>query len=114
MPRTLARGNGFAVTGGYLVEGYGLSETSPVLMANPVAPNRRVGTVGLPLPSTEARVVDPDRPTDLADALHRLIKDPGLAQELGEQGRRTIATGFDAATTAAQMASLLTGGETAR
>jgi glycosyltransferase involved in cell wall biosynthesis len=59
-------------------------------------------------------VVDPDRPTDLADALHRLIKDPGLAQELGEQGRRTIATGFDAATTAAQMASLLTGGETAR
>ena len=50
-------------TGGYLVEGYGLSETSPVLMANPVAPNRRAGTVGLPLPSTEARVVDPDRPT---------------------------------------------------
>jgi long-chain acyl-CoA synthetase len=50
-------------TGGYLVEGYGLSETSPVLMANPVAPNRRAGTVGLPLPSTEARVVDPDQPT---------------------------------------------------
>ena len=52
-----------AKTGGYLVEGYGLSECSPVLMANPVAPNRRAGTVGLPLPSTEARVVDPDEPT---------------------------------------------------
>ncbi|MCI2959357.1 long-chain-fatty-acid--CoA ligase [Agromyces atrinae] len=52
-----------AETGGYLVEGYGLSETSPVLMANPVAPNRRAGTVGLPLPSTEVRVVDPDEPT---------------------------------------------------
>ncbi|WP_312855170.1 long-chain-fatty-acid--CoA ligase [Agromyces agglutinans] len=51
-----------AATGGYLVEGYGLSECSPVLMANPVAPNRRAGTVGLPLPSTEARVVDPDDP----------------------------------------------------
>lgn len=50
-------------TGGYLVEGYGLSETSPVLMANPVAPNRRQGTVGLPLPNTEVRVVDPDDPT---------------------------------------------------
>jgi long-chain acyl-CoA synthetase len=50
-------------TGGYLVEGYGLSETSPVLMANPVAPNRRAGTVGLPLPSTEVRVVDPENPT---------------------------------------------------
>jgi long-chain acyl-CoA synthetase len=51
-----------AETGGYLVEGYGLSETSPVLMANPVAPNRRAGTVGLPLPNTEVRVVDPDDP----------------------------------------------------
>ncbi|QAY74932.1 long-chain fatty acid--CoA ligase [Agromyces protaetiae] len=49
-------------TGGWLVEGYGLSECSPVLMANPVADNRKVGTVGLPLPSTEARVVDPDDP----------------------------------------------------
>jgi len=50
-------------TGGYLVEGYGLSETSPVLMANPVGPSRRAGTVGLPLPSTELRVVDPENPT---------------------------------------------------
>ncbi len=52
-----------AKTGGYLVEGYGLSETSPVLMANPVATTRRAGTVGLPLPDTEVRVVDPDAPT---------------------------------------------------
>ncbi len=52
-----------AATGGYLVEGYGLSECSPVLMANPVAPNRKPGTVGLPLPGTECRVVDPDDPT---------------------------------------------------
>jgi long-chain acyl-CoA synthetase len=52
-----------ALTGGYLVEGYGLSETSPVLMANPVGPTRRAGTVGLPLPNTEVRVVDPDNPT---------------------------------------------------
>jgi len=50
-------------TGGYLVEGYGLSETSPVLMANPVGPSRRAGTVGLPLPNTEVRVVDPENPT---------------------------------------------------
>ncbi|AZS36990.1 Long-chain-fatty-acid--CoA ligase [Microbacterium lemovicicum] len=50
-------------TGGFLVEGYGLSECSPVLMANPVADNRVPGTVGLPLPGTECRVVDPDEPT---------------------------------------------------
>jgi long-chain acyl-CoA synthetase len=52
-----------AQTGGYLVEGYGLSECSPVLMANPVAPTRKAGTVGLPLPGTECRVVDPDEPS---------------------------------------------------
>jgi long-chain acyl-CoA synthetase len=52
-----------AETDGYLVEGYGLSETAPVLMANPVATTRRAGTVGLPLPNTEVRVVDPENPT---------------------------------------------------
>jgi long-chain acyl-CoA synthetase len=50
-------------THGFLVEGYGLSECSPVLMANPVADNRVPGTVGLPLPGTECRVVDPENPT---------------------------------------------------
>ena len=52
-----------AESGGWLVEGYGLSECSPVLMANPVGPTRRAGTVGLPLPGTEVRVVDPENPT---------------------------------------------------
>jgi long-chain acyl-CoA synthetase len=51
-------------TGGYLVEGYGLSETSPVLMANPVGNTRKDGTVGLPIPSTELRVVDPENPNE--------------------------------------------------
>jgi len=52
-----------AATGGTLVEGYGLSECSPVLVCNPVGPGRRIGTIGLPVPSTEARVVDPEHPT---------------------------------------------------
>ena len=54
-------------------------------------------------------IVEPDRAADLADALHRLVKDPGLAHQLAEQGRLTVAERFDAATTAARMASLLTG-----
>ncbi|WP_345764319.1 long-chain-fatty-acid--CoA ligase [Diaminobutyricibacter sp. McL0608] len=49
-------------TGGYLVEGYGLSECSPVLMANPVGSTRKAGTVGLALPSTDLRVIDPEHP----------------------------------------------------
>ena len=53
-----------AATNGYLVEGYGLSECSPVLMANPVADHRVPGTVGLPIPGTECRVVDPENPTE--------------------------------------------------
>jgi len=47
-------------TGGLLVEGYGMTETSPVALGNPIAPTRRPGTVGVPFPSTDMRIVDPD------------------------------------------------------
>jgi long-chain acyl-CoA synthetase len=52
-----------AVTGGLLVEGYGMTETSPVALGNPVAPTRRPGTIGVPFPSTQIRIVDPDEPS---------------------------------------------------
>src|SRR5207244_10866528 len=42
-----------------IVEGYGLSEASPVTHVNPFGENNRPGTVGLPLPDTEARIMDP-------------------------------------------------------
>jgi long-chain acyl-CoA synthetase len=45
-------------TGGRLVEGYGLSETSPVTHANPVYGKRKPGSIGLPMPDTEFKVVD--------------------------------------------------------
>jgi long-chain acyl-CoA synthetase len=48
-----------AATGGRVVEGYGLTEASPVTHCNPVHGARRNGTIGLPFPSTDARVVDP-------------------------------------------------------
>lgn len=51
-----------AVSGGLLVEGYGMTETSPVALGNPIAPTRRPGTVGVPFPSTRIRIVDPDNP----------------------------------------------------
>jgi len=52
-----------AVTGGLLVEGYGMTETSPVALGNPAAATRRPGTVGVPFPSTRIRIVDPDHPS---------------------------------------------------
>jgi long-chain acyl-CoA synthetase len=46
------------ITGGNLVEGYGLTETSPVTHANPVLGRRRPGTIGLPITDTDCRVVE--------------------------------------------------------
>jgi long-chain acyl-CoA synthetase len=46
-------------SGGRLVEGYGLSESSPVAIANPIYGKRKAGTIGMPLPDTIARVADP-------------------------------------------------------
>ena len=45
--------------GGYLIEGYGLTETSPISVGNPFGPSRKPGTVGVPFPLTDIRVVDP-------------------------------------------------------
>jgi len=46
------------LTRGRLVEGYGLTEASPVTHANPMEGMRKVGSIGIPFPSTEACVVD--------------------------------------------------------
>jgi long-chain acyl-CoA synthetase len=45
------------LTKGRLVEGYGLTEASPVTHANPLFGQRKVGSIGIPLPSTDARIV---------------------------------------------------------
>lgn len=51
-----------AATGGYFVEGYGMTETSPIVSGTPMGPSRRLGALGLPFASTDVRVVDPDAP----------------------------------------------------
>ena len=52
-----------SASGGLLVEGYGMTEASPVCLGNPFHPSRRAGTIGVPFPSTLMKVVDPDDPT---------------------------------------------------
>ncbi len=46
------------LTKGRLVEGYGLTEASPVTHANPLNGRRKAGSIGIPFPSTEAKIVD--------------------------------------------------------
>jgi len=43
-----------------LVEGYGLSESSPVLCGNPLFGVNKTGSIGLPLPATQMRIISPD------------------------------------------------------
>ncbi len=53
------------LTGGQLVEGYGLSEASPVTHANPLDGTAETGYIGYPIPSTDCRVVDEDTETNV-------------------------------------------------
>lgn len=48
------------ITGSIIIEGYGLSETSPVATANPPATNEFSGTIGVPLPLTDVAILDDD------------------------------------------------------
>jgi long-chain acyl-CoA synthetase len=62
------------ITGCFLSEGYGMTESSPVATTNPLDGTGRLGTIGLPLPSTIMRIVD----------------DQGAALPIGEVGEIQI------------------------
>ena len=47
-------------TGCVVIEGYGLTECSPVTHSNPIKGLRKIGSIGVPLPDTEVRIVDTD------------------------------------------------------
>lgn len=48
------------MTDSVIVEGYGLTEASPVVSCNPIDGTDRVGTIGLPMPSTDVKLIDED------------------------------------------------------
>lgn len=55
------------LTGGRLVEGYGLTEASPATHSNPLGPGRRSEGIGLPLPDTDCRLVDLETETRVVE-----------------------------------------------
>jgi long-chain acyl-CoA synthetase len=63
-----------AITGCSVVEGYGLTETSPVASTNAYGDKVRLGTVGIPVPGTAFKVIDDD----------------GVEQALGERGELCV------------------------
>ena len=69
-------------SGAKVVEGYGLSECSPVTHAGPLDGTARLGTIGLPLPDTDARIVDADTGHD--------ILEPGRVGELIVRGPQVM------------------------
>lgn len=66
------------LSGGRLVEGYGMTESSPLTHANPINGERRAGSIGIPVPSTDARIVNPENPDQ--------VMPPGSVGELAIKG----------------------------
>ena len=75
-------------TGGLLVEGYGLTETAPVVVGNPMTTDRRPGSIGVPFPDVDVRVADPDdldRSVPLGERGELLVRGPQVFS--GYRGR---------------------------
>jgi long-chain acyl-CoA synthetase len=69
------------VTGNILVEGYGLTESSPVASANPLDGTARIGTIGVPVPSTEMKLTDENgKEVPVGERGEILIKGPQVMQ----------------------------------
>lgn len=84
-----------SMSGGLLVEGYGMTESSPVALGNPFHPSRRTGTIGVPFPSTLMKVVEVDDPTkEVApgEAGELLIKGPQVFQGYWNNPEETAKT----------------------
>lgn len=69
------------LTGHYLLEGYGLTECSPLVSVNPYDITEHTGSIGLPVPSTDVRVVD-EQGNDV---------EPGVPGELWIRGPQVMA-----------------------
>ncbi len=86
-----------AITGGKLVEGYGLSEASPVTHCNPLNDDVRDGSIGLPLPGVDAMILDQNtkKPAPVGEAGELMVKGPNIMQGYWNSPDETAAIFFD-------------------
>jgi long-chain acyl-CoA synthetase len=83
-----------AMTGGRLVEGYGLSEASPVTHCNPLTDQCRTGSIGLPLPGVEAAILDQatGEPVPIGEVGELVVKGPNIMQGYWNRPEETSQT----------------------
>jgi long-chain acyl-CoA synthetase len=80
------------LTGAHVVQGYGMTETSPVTMANPLNGNARHVSIGLPVPGTQARIVseiDPRVVMPVGEAGELVIRGPQVFRGYWNQPEET-------------------------
>jgi long-chain acyl-CoA synthetase len=80
------------LTGGKICEGFGLTETSPLTHCNPLQGRRKVGTIGVPVPGTDCRIVDIESGTrnlPAGEAGELLIQGPQVMRGYWEKPEET-------------------------
>jgi long-chain acyl-CoA synthetase len=81
------------ITGGHLYEGYGLSEASPLTHAIPHDGRNRVGSMGLPVPNTDVRIVDDDDvPVPVGEQGELVVRGPQVMQGYWNRPQDTAAS----------------------
>lgn len=85
------------LTGGRLVEGYGLTEASPVTHANPIWTKRKAGSIGVPWPDTEAKIINPEtgQEVPLGEVGELLVRGPQVMKGYWNRPEATAETLID-------------------
>ncbi|MCR2806050.1 long-chain-fatty-acid--CoA ligase [Paenibacillus soyae] len=88
-----------SLSGGRLIEGFGLTEASPVTHANPIWGLRKIGTIGIPFPDTDAVVADPatGKPLPPGQLGELIIRGPQVMKgywNRPEETAKTLANGW--------------------
>ena len=87
-----------AKTGAVIVEGFGMTESSPVTHINPFDGQRKVGSIGIPIPDTEARIVDlndPTREMPVGETGELVVRGPQVMQGYWQREDATADTIID-------------------